>query len=33
MAKVGAEAKAYLLRYQEEHMEKKDAFAAFALDW
>ena len=33
MAKVGAEAKAYLLRYQEEHLEKKDAFAAFALDW
>ena len=33
MAKVGAEVKAYLLRYQEEHMEKKDAFAAFALDW
>ena len=32
MAKVGAEAKAYLLRYQEEHLEKKDAFAAFALD-
>lgn len=33
MTEVGAEVKAYLLRYQEEYLDKKDAFAAFALDW
>lgn len=30
---VSAEIKAYLLRYKDEHLEKKDAFAAFELDW
>ncbi len=29
----GAEIKAYLLRYREEHFAAKDAFAAFELDW
>ena len=33
MADAGAEAKAYLLRYKEQYLEKKDAFAAFELDW
>lgn len=30
---VGAEIKAYMLRYKEEHFGQKDAFAAFDLDW
>ena len=30
---VSAEIKAYMLRYQEEHISRKDAFAAFTLDW
>lgn len=29
----GAEIRAYLLRYREEHFGEKDAFAAFELDW
>lgn len=29
----GAEIKAYMLRYKEEHFASKDAFAAFELDW
>lgn len=33
MQNVNAEMKAYLLRYKEEHFERKDAFAAFELDW
>lgn len=28
-----AEVKAYMLKYKDEHFEKKDAFSAFALDW
>ena len=30
---VGAEIKAYMLRYKEEHFGQRDAFAAFELDW
>ena len=30
---VGAEIKAYMLRYKEEHFGQTDAFAAFDLDW
>ena len=30
---VGAEIKAYILRYKEEHLGQMDAFAAFDLDW
>ena len=33
MGNVGAEIKAYLLRYKEEHLAPKDAFSAFTLDW
>lgn len=33
MAEVNAQMKAYMLRYKEEHLTKKDAFAAFELDW
>ena len=33
MEGVSAEIKAYMLRYQEEHFSRKDAFAAFTLDW
>lgn len=33
MKDVSAEVKAYLLKYKEEHLTKKDAFAEFALDW
>lgn len=33
MAGVGAEIKAYLIRYREEHFGARDAFAAFELDW
>lgn len=33
MEGAGAEIKAYMLRYKEEHFSQKDAFAAFDLDW
>ena len=33
MHEVNAQMKAYMLRYKEEHLTKKDAFAAFELDW
>ena len=33
MQEVNPEIKAYMLRYQEEHLKKKDAFASFELDW
>lgn len=33
MKEVNAQMKAYMLRYKEEHLIKKDAFAAFELDW
>lgn len=33
MKEVNAQMKAYMLRYKEEHFDKKDAFAAFELDW
>lgn len=33
MQKVNAQMKAYMLRYREENLAKKDAFADFTLDW
>lgn len=33
MEDVGAEIKAYMIRYKEEHFGQKDVFAAFELDW
>lgn len=33
MEQAGAEIRAYMLRYKEEHFAAKDAFAAFELDW
>lgn len=33
MQEVNAQMKAYMLKYQDEHLVKKDAFAAFELDW
>ena len=33
METVGAQAKAYMIRFQEEHLTKKDAFSSFELDW
>ncbi len=33
MKDCGAEIRAYLLRYREEHFAARDAFAAFELDW
>lgn len=33
MQEVNAQMKAYMLKYKEEHLTKKDAFAAFELDW
>lgn len=33
MKDCGAEIRAYLLRYKEEHFAAKDAFASFGLDW
>ena len=33
MEEVGAQAKAYMIRFQEEHLTKKDAFSSFELDW
>ena len=33
MKEVNAQMKAYMLRYKEEHLTKKEAFAAFELDW
>jgi hypothetical protein len=33
MDNVSAEIKAYMLKYKDENLEKKDAFASFELDW
>lgn len=33
MENTGAQAKAYMIRFQEEHLTKKDAFSSFELDW
>lgn len=33
MQDVNAQMKAYMLKYKEEHLTKRDAFAAFELDW
>lgn len=33
MQEVNAQMKAYMLKYKEEHLMKKDAFAEFELDW
>lgn len=33
MQEVNAQMKAYMLKYKEEHLQKKDAFAAFDLEW
>lgn len=33
MQNVNAQMKAYMLKYKEEHLTKRDAFAAFELDW
>ena len=33
MQDVNAQMKAYMLKYKDEHLTKKDAFAAFELDW
>lgn len=33
MENTGAQAKAYMLKFQEEHLTKKDAFSSFELDW
>lgn len=33
MQAINAQVKAYMLKYKEEHLTKKDAFAGFELDW
>lgn len=33
LANSGAEIKAYMLKYKDEHFEKRDAFSEFMLDW